>query len=110
MAIVLMVKTNTDADAASQPLPDAFGAHEVIVADSIDDAVKASKRRAPDLILLQGAPDRGPFADESGDVETRGQWIYWFGTKKAKRDRASSASAFLELAREYFRRSEDTMH
>jgi hypothetical protein len=110
VAIVLMVKTNTAPDAAPQLLPDAFEAHEVIVADSIDEAVAESSRRAPDLILLQGAPDRGSFVEAAGEVETRGQWIYWFGSKHASRDRASSARQFLELAREYFRPSDGTMH
>jgi hypothetical protein len=122
VAIVLMVNGNSmAADAAPQRLPDAFDAHEVIVAESIDDAVVASSQRAPDLILLPStllprdgkarmAGLLGRVPDDRSAPRARrgrnaaatvnGQWIYWFGSTGATRDRSSAARRFLELARQ----------
>jgi hypothetical protein len=119
VAIVLMVKGNNPAaDLAPPELPDAFDAHEVIVADSIDEAVAASSRRAPDLILVPAAllanGGRAMLAGmmgrahETSSRKRRGrradppstQWLYWFATGDGTHGRASAACEFLERARQ----------
>ena len=111
VAMVLMVRVN--ADAMPHQLPKEFDAHEVVVADSIDEAVATSSRRAPDLILL---PDtlsmrqkslREWSADES--VGGQPQWIYWLGARHAAGQRSSNACEFLELVREYLEPNPRTM-
>jgi len=112
VAMVLMVRVS--ADAPPHRLPKEFDAHEIVVADSIDEAVATSSRRAPDLILL---PDtlsmrQKSLSEWSGDESARGeqaQWIYWFGARHAAGQRSSNACEFLELVREYLEPNPRTM-
>lgn len=121
MAFVLMVKgNNASADSETPRLPEAFDAHEVVVAGSIDEAVAASSQRAPDLILLsaallaehsdvtmaglmgRGHDGRAASRSRRGHVaqSSSGQWLYWFGSTSTTQDRSSAACRFLELARQ----------
>jgi hypothetical protein len=117
VAMVLMVRVN--ADAPPQQLPREFDAHEVIVADSIDEAVAASSQRAPDLILL---PDTLSMRQQSldgvnvhrsaqsaDDDAAKAQWIYWFGSRQQGLRRSLTACEFLELVRQYLEPAEGTM-
>jgi hypothetical protein len=115
VAMVLMVRVN--ADAPPQRLPKEFDAHEVVVADSIDEAVATSSRRAPDLILLpdtlsmrqKSLSDTSAEAVRQGHGDPSAQWIYWFGARHAARQRSSNACEFLELVREYLEPNPRTM-
>jgi len=113
VAMVLMVRVN--ADATPHRLPKEFDAHEVVVADSIDEAMATSNRRAPDLILLPDTLSKRQkslqewSADEADGGAPTAQWIYWIGARHAAGQRSSNACEFLELVRDYLEPNSRTM-